>query len=445
MTQTAGPLAGTSRAEPEPHKTAPFTVVDELSCYHDHRAEPNTVHLEAQLTGALDPAALRAAVAAVLAGSPRARARRAAHGRLARGYRWEFPQGPDHDPVSVTPWRDEAELARVRAGFLAAAPRLDRSPAFSVLLATGPGHDVLMLGAHHAAFDGQSCLALISGISDNYASSPGAPHRQPETAEPDVPGLAAPGQAVAPGIAGRQVRPRAGKGLTVTRIAAEPASERDGYGCLLLPLIAADSLHPARSKAQATVNDLLICALALTIETWNAEHRKPAGRITITMPVSTRPAGAQAELGNLSGLAVVRAGRPVLLRHITAQTRLAKQNTVREADPVSRALTTALLPVAVKRALLRGLLRTAGPAIIDTSLMSNLGVVAEPPRFGTVTTARMAFSTSAHMPRGLSAGAITVDGRLQVCLRYRRALLCEAAAGRFARCFSEALTDLSRC
>jgi hypothetical protein len=51
----------------------------------------------------------------------------------------------------------------------------------------------------------------------------------------------------------------------------------------------------------------------------------------------------------------------------------------------------------------------------------------------------MWFSTTAHMPRGLSAGAVTAAGRLQVCLRYRHALFDEAAARDFAALYAAAL------
>jgi len=77
----------------------------------------------------------------------------------------------------------------------------------------------------------------------------------------------------------------------------------------------------------------------------------------------------------------------------------------------------------------------------DTSLLSNLGNVTEPPRFGSLVPERMWFSTTAHMPRGLSVGAVTVGGRLQVCFRYRHALLDEAAARDFAALYAAALHD----
>jgi hypothetical protein len=88
-------------------------------------------------------------------------------------------------------------------------------------------------------------------------------------------------------------------------------------------------------------------------------------------------------------------------------------------------------------------LRCLGRVGCDTSLLSNLGSVTDPPRFGTLSPARMWFSTTAHMPRGLSVGAITVDGRLQLCFRYRRALLDDAAAHDFAAEYAAALTELA--
>ncbi len=142
--------------------------MDELNCYFDSAAEPNNVHMEIWLPGHLDPGRLRAAVTAMLADQPRAGARRAERGWWRRGYAWEFPPRTDLDPVSTACWRTEADLGLARARFLATAPPLDRSPPFRLLLARGPGRDSLILNAHHAAFDGRSCLRLLSLIADRY-------------------------------------------------------------------------------------------------------------------------------------------------------------------------------------------------------------------------------------------------------------------------------------
>ncbi len=149
-----------------------FGVVDELTCYFDSPAEPGNVHMEVWLPGHLDPERLREATTAMLAGQPRARARRAPGSAWQSGYTWEFPPQADLDPVSVTSWQAEAELDSARIRFLAAAPPLDRSPPFRLLLARGPARDSLILNAHHAAFDGHSCLRLLRLIAGQYSAGP---------------------------------------------------------------------------------------------------------------------------------------------------------------------------------------------------------------------------------------------------------------------------------
>jgi NRPS condensation-like uncharacterized protein len=97
------------------------------------------------------------------------------------------------------------------------------------------------------------------------------------------------------------------------------------------------------------------------------------------------------------------------------------------------------LPTGIKRRAVRLAVRTLGRVQCDTSLLSNLGVVSEMPQFGSLAPERMWFSTTAHMPRGLSVGAITVGGRLQLCFRYRHALLDSAAARDFTALYAAAL------
>jgi hypothetical protein len=54
------------------------------------------------------------------------------------------------------------------------------------------------------------------------------------------------------------------------------------------------------------------------------------------------------------------------------------------------------------------------------------------------------FSTFAHMPRGLSLGALTTSGALHLTFRYRRALLSDQAAVDFADRYADALGRLAR-
>ena len=217
-----------------------------------------------------------------------------------------------------------------------------------------------------------------------------------------------------------------------------------GYGVCLLTwdgLDVADSLRPAG----ASVNDLLIAALILAISEWNESRGAGRGQIRITMPVGD-PAqgGGNGQWANLSRLTAVTArvtGAAApgdVLRQVAQQTRHAKDHPGPQVDLVCRALAAAPVPVAVKQMLLRTALRVAGPFFCDTSLVSNLGVI-EAPAFGAARAADVWFSTSAHMPRGLSLGAVTVGGRLRLTFRYRRCLFTAADAAEFAGRYAKML------
>jgi arabinofuranan 3-O-arabinosyltransferase len=412
-----------------------FGVVDELSCYFDSEAEPNNVHLEVWLPGHLDGARLREAVGALLAGQAAARVRRAAGGRWRRSYAWEVPPHADCDPLSVTNWRTAAELDAARVRFLAAAPPLDQSPPFRLLRARGPERECLILNAHHAAFDGHSSLLLLGMIADLYSGRGMTPVPDPELPSP-------------PAWLGTR---RRGAGLRRSaRIAPQGAHDRTpGYGYCLLGWPSVPTVPQRVPEPRATVNDLLVAALAETIGRWNTARRErhPGRCIRITVPADARPAGSGNALGNLSRLCTVTAepgvpGGADLVAAVAAQTRPAKDEPGPQVSPALAALAKIPLPVTVKRHLVRLAVRCLGRLAADTSLLTNFGNVTSPPRFGSLTPARMWVSSPAHMPRGLSVGAITVEGRLQLCFRYRRALLDDTAAGEFAAEYAAVLTSL---
>jgi len=439
-----GPLAG--RADPGASafrpliRRAPFGIADELSCYYDAPAEPCNVHVEVRVPGHLDAGALREATAAALAAQPRALVRRAP-GAWWRRYAWEVPGQPDCDPLTTADWAGEEELARVRARFLSAAPPLHSSPALRILLAAGPGEDRVVLNAHHAALDGLSSLELLRSVAEHYpgGSAGGPPPATPERVFPRA----------EPASLSSGVQ-RAARQGRATRIAADREPGRiaglPGYGFVLLP---GRPVPAGRRAGAGTVNDVLIAALILAITRWNGAHGRPAGLIRITMPVDARPHGQAGAAGNLSRLTTVSVPAPPdgcdlggLIADVAAQTLPAKREAGPQVDPASRALAAAWWPPAVKRAVLRLGLRTAGPLLCDTSLVSNLGVVG-PLRFGPAAVTGVWFSTSAHMPRGLSVGAVTVGGCLHLCLRYRCALFSEPSAARFAGLYATALENLT--
>jgi NRPS condensation-like uncharacterized protein len=340
--------------------------------------------------------------------------------------------------VSITNWRTEAELDAARTRFLATAPPLDQSPPLRLLRACGPEGESLILNAHHAAFDGHSCLLLLAEIADLYSG-----RGMTRAPEPEV------------SVSHRAVRPRGAALRPAARIAPEGGQDHaPGYGfCLLgwpdVPAVPPSAVLHA-NEPRATVNDLLVAALVETIRRWNARHRErhPERCIRISVPADARPPGGGDALGNLSRLCTVTAepgapGGAALVAAVAAQTRRAKETSGPQVSPALATLAKLPLPATFKRCLVRLAVRVLGRRTADTSLLTNLGNVTSPPRFGSLAPARMWFSTSAHMPRGLSVGAITVEGRLQLCFRYRHALLDDAAAGDFAAEYATVLTSLA--
>jgi NRPS condensation-like uncharacterized protein len=455
-----------------------FTVPDELTCYYDRPCEPANVHLEARIPGRPDQIAVRASVRAVLASEPRLLTRRLRAGYWQRSCFWEFPVAAWADPLQVVTYTDQAGLDRLRDDFLSHSPPLEVAPPLLFLLASGPGGDWLILNAHHACFDGLSCLRLLRQVAAEYrtrtAGTGGGPARRMPAGTPSA-GTASAGtasagtasagtasagtasagtpRADAKNQAGSRLQPVPSWRSRAGIIARVAPGQRDGaalpgYGVHLLTW---DGLAIAQTlrAAAASVNDLLIVALMITIRDWNESRGVSRDLIRITMPVGDRDqADAAGRWANLSRLTTVTARVPAgtqparLIRQVARQTRHAKQRVGPQVDLASRALVAVPVPVAVKRMLLRAALRVAGPLFCDTSLVSNIGVV-DQLAFGKDRAAEVWFSTSAHMPRGLSLGAVTAGGRLRLAFRYRRALFSSADAAEFAARYVKVLDQFN--
>ncbi|MGW6919540.1 condensation protein, partial [Kitasatospora sp. NPDC054939] len=203
-----------------------------------------------------------------------------------------------------------------------------------------------------------------------------------------------------------------------------------------------------------TVNDLLLTAVHLTLADWNRRHGRPPGPIHLSMPVDDRPHGPlapHAPMGNHNHLATVRTDTPppapdaaaTVLDRIGAQTRAAKATPVADGGPVAALVSTPWLPVGAKAPLTRALRRLAAPWT-STALVSNLGRVAHPLDFGPAGRAdALWFSAPVRMPRGLSVGALTLDGRLHLTVRHCHRLLAEPAAAEIAGRCAELLAALA--
>ena len=452
----------------------PLTPIEELDLYLESAAEPSLIQLETLVRGHLDAAALESALADALAADPAARRQLAAGSRWRRRLSWAA--AGDAGQLTVASWRSTDQLAALRE-WVSAWPIPLRERAVRLILAVGSEHDIVILQTHHAAFDGISSLALLSAIGAAYRERVGdatAPRPQtisaqtisaqtmsrqtigPETVGPEAISLPAPRSA---GPAGTGHSGRIPGALTpicvrlpgvVTRIAARTASpDRPGYGSVHRSIPVP---HPDRhgSGPFPTVNDLLVAALVAAVDGWNAAQGTRSERIRVSVPVNARDQRDRwAGPGNQSRLIRVtinsgeRADPARLLARVAAQTRAGKQRRSDGLDATSRLLATGWAPAAVKRTAARLARRLAGPVCTDTALLSNLGVLPEPPSFGGRGTEPIWFSGPAQMPRGLGVGAVTTAGRLHLCVHYRHALLDRSAAADFTALYCRTLGEMA--
>ena len=433
----------------------PLTPIEELDLYLESTGDPSLIQLELLAGGNLDVAVLAAALADVLTADPAARRYLAATSRWRRRLRWEAgPPGHEDGVLTVASWRSPGQLAVLREWVSTwPIPVCDR--AVRLVLAAGPEHDVVILQTHHAAFDGISSLALLTAIGAAYRERAGdlagsGPQAVPPLATRPF-GTAGPAGTRGANWMARALTPIAARlPGAATRIAAHSARpDRPGHGYVQRSLPVP---RPARegSGPFPTVNDLLVAALIRTVDRWNTAHGRRSGRIRVSVPVNDR--GHQnrwADPGNLTRLIRVTASRRKradpgrLLAHVAAQTRAAKERPTAGLDATSRLLATGWAPAAIKCRAVRLARYLAGPLCTDTALLSNLGAIPCPPRFSGSGTEPLWFSGPARMPRGLGVGALTIAGRLHLCVHYRHALLDRDAAADFTALYCETLGELT--
>jgi NRPS condensation-like uncharacterized protein len=429
-----------------------FNSLDELYLNLDHRDEPWSIQFEVRVTGRIDADRLAGAVAAAAARHPIARARLATWRGSDLGYRWEIADELDA-PLTIVDCADEAQLGAARERLFDVSPSLDVAPPFIVLLAHAPEGDAILLNLHHAAGDGMGAARLMLSILRAYAGveDPGPVPQLDPLAVRDVYSLAG-----ASSVEERRVRRRAEWRQAAARMAAPTArlatdggADSPGYGFELLALSADETKAVAARRTKgSTLNDVLLAGLAVTIDRWNHEHHVPAGRIALTMPVNLRPPEWRTEvLANFASYTTVslEPGQsddlPSALEAASERTRQIKEHALAGTvvDSVRR---LSMLPVSVKRRL-PDLIPLTGNVVVDTASLSNLGALGAFPTLGEDAGGieSVWFSPPNRMPLGASFGVVTLDERLHLALRYRRAQFDSVAAGAFAGLYRNVLSS----
>ena len=417
----------------------PLGVLDEAILHLDSPSEPWSIHVELWFQGRLDETRLRESLATALKHHPAARATLATVSTGRHRYEWRTAPLPDVDPLDVVHGDGDRSLVAAREELQSRPIPLEASPPLRMRLHRHRGRDVLMLNLHHAAGDGMAALALLQSIARAYS---GRPEIVPTLPRGPVARPLSRDQlrAVAAEL-GEAARPSA-------RIAPDGGRERPGYAFHLLRLDTArtQALRDRRREG-VTVNDLLMAALHLSVARWNADHGRPARRVSVLMPVNLRSRRRGGEgFGNftfmvpVSTLARDRASASTAVDAISRRTRTIKEQHT-PAAVVNFLQRLRSLPPGARRAIAR---QVGCESLMPTALLSNLGVMEHDLDFGPGAghPVHAWFSPPAMMPLGLAIGAVTVGEQLHITLRARHPLMGPDALARFAASYEGALDAL---
>lgn len=422
----------------------PLTALDEIFITDDIDIVPS-VQIEARVSGRFDADRLAAALRAAVAKHPLARARLGRASLTARTLYWEVPECADHLAVEIT----DEPVSEVRRRLYARAPELHHSPAFAVAMVRETGGDRLLLNCHHAAFDGMGAMRLLLSLARAYAGEPDEIGGPPLAEARDLKGVAG-----SRGLFDVLARARGlGKPAIdrkrTTRVAPDGGSP-DGPRFVFAPLaIEGEEMATAfaRRPDGATVNDLAMAALALTILRWNRVRDFPAAdSVSVNMPVNFRPPAWSTEvISNFASyLAIVlRVGDVTDLQKATSIvsgiTGPLKQSGA--AGWVVDLLEGGnVLPAMLKRQL-QLLLPMVEDRFVESVCLSNLGRVAIPAFGGEAgKTTEVWFSPTAAMrAMPIVVGLVGSAGTLRAMFRGDGRLIGDEELGRFAALYRDTL------
>lgn len=434
----ASPSASTVRA--------PFNAMDQLIFDLDGELDPWSVHLEVCVPGRLDPERLAGAASQATMRHPMMRARLARFRDYDRRCSWEIADEPAHVPLEVVNAGDDGAADAARGALLSRRVGLGAAPPLALVHVRGADGDRLIMNLNHVAADGMSALRIMTSIARAYA---GADDPLPPVDPVEARRLRRLAGDRSPlgsimrlvELAERSSVDRShGRPARVAVDGGEPAAS--GYGFHLLALSEEETAAVVAARIEpATVNDVLLAALAIAVRRFNDAHAVEARRISILMPVNLRPPAWSTEVvSNLVSYASISVAPGAQDELASAQRAVARRTRrVKERQGAGAMIDllevagASAVPIGIRQVAARGLASALVDRELDTVVLSNLGRLRAPLDFGDAGRAgELWFSPPASMPLGLATGAATIGDRLHLTIRYCRAQCDARAAASFA-------------
>ncbi|WP_165759358.1 condensation domain-containing protein [Mycobacterium decipiens] len=432
-------------------KRIPFNQVDTAIYHSDQAPYLWNIHFEVRVEGRLDPSRLAAAALEAVRRHPMARARIRPFGRMTRTIHWWIDDEVAAVPLEIVDCTQDAEVQAVRVRLLNRRIDLQVGPPLALALAHHPKGDYLIMSLSHVVGDGVSAYRLMASICRAYT---GSADPQPDLPLAQVRNLRGHVRRRNPADARTRLRAVA-RHLSDSRndppvsLAVDGGSGgAQGQGIHLLRFDRDEAERiAARRVKPATINDLLLAALAVTIRRFNDLRGVAPGRISLLMPVNLRPAEWRYELvSNIVSMVPVRVPECAQSDLAAAQAAVAKRTAeLKEKRLAGVAVDIfgmlGILPAGARNAAVRwshGLPADSA----ETGVLTNMGVV--PPLdfgAGAGTTTEGWGSGPAGMPLGISVAIGSCNGQIFLTLRYCRGQFDAEGAAQFAADLRKVLLD----
>lgn len=372
-----------------------FTIGDaaELAC--DVGPDPRLMGVLAELDGTVDTDALRTTVAERAAGFPLLAYRVVRHDASPSTARWERV---DIDPAAhVRELVTDDPIGATTAVLMTELP--EAIPLWRLLVLRSPAATHLLFVAHHALLDGLTAVAAVSMLLGAHP--------------PDTPTISRPRR---PWLAPVAALAALTRGSSATSLLAPLTS---GFRLASVE-VDLEPLRTAAHRAGATINDLLLLAVAEALRSVARQRGERLRRVVISVPTTPGPASGEPSRNRVGGFLVSVPERrdhetdTQLLGRLAARTRRRKR--LARASSDSTALSVALV-AAARMGWYRPLLERQRAI---TTLVTNMRGPGTPL---TVLSARVRSLTPVSPTLGnvgVVAAALSYAGLLRVTLRLDR-------------------------
>jgi NRPS condensation-like uncharacterized protein len=430
----------------------PFNRVDTLIYHFDRTPDLWSIHFEVRVEGLLDPNRLAAAVLEAVRRHPMGSARMEPFGPTTRTFHWLIDDEVPAVPLEIIDCTTDAQVEAVRVRLVSRPIDLQNGPPLALALAHHPEGDYLIMNLSHVVGDGISAYRLMTSICRAYAGSEDTPPVLPLAHVRNLRGhvgyLNLADARTRLGAIARHVSDT--RNDPPVRVAVDGGSEGvQGFGFHLLRFDRDEAVRiTARRVKPATINDLLLAALAVTIRRFNDHRGVAPGRISLLMPVNLRPAEWSNELvSNIVSMVPVVVPECAQSDLVAAQAAVAERTAELKEQRMPEAMVNmmglfGIWPAGVRQAVVR---RSRGHVVnsADTGVLSNLGNLLQPLDFGAGAGAATEIwaSPPAGMPPGTGVGVITMNGEMFLTLRYCRAQFDAQGAAQFAADLRKVLLD----